>query len=116
GKSDDLEWVIRHAIEQYGYEEIYLIGVSLGGNITLKLLGEWAEEYIPQVKGAVAISTPVDMYNTSVQLIKGWNKIYSSRYLRQYKEMLVLKTELFEQDKQLDFQYIFSSENLHVFA
>lgn len=116
GKSDDLEWVIRHAIEQHRYEEIFLIGVSMGGNIMLKLLGEWAEDFVPKVKGAVAISTPVDMYNTSVHLIKGWNKIYSDRYLRQYKAMLFKKSELFEQEEVLDFQYIFSSENLHVFA
>lgn len=115
GKSDDLEWVIQHAVSHHGYEDIYLIGVSMGGNITLKLLGEWCEEAIPQVKAAVAISTPIDMFNTSVHLIKGWNKIYSDRYLKQYKEMLVKKCDLFEQE-ELDFQYVYDSENLHVFA
>lgn len=116
GKCDDLEWVIQHAIKNHGYQEIFLVGVSMGGNILLKMLGEWGDNYISQVKASVAISTPVDMYNTSVHLIKGWNRIYSDRYLKQYKDMLVKKSQLFDADGNLDFKYVYSAENLHDFA
>src|SRR6187431_2146497 len=33
GATDDLDWVIRHAL-QTGYKQINLIGFSLGGNLT----------------------------------------------------------------------------------
>ena len=39
GATDDLECVVAHA-QRNGYTEIYLIGFSLGGNLTLKYLGE----------------------------------------------------------------------------
>mgnify|MGYP003551700944 FL=1 len=116
GKSDDLELVIRHACEQHHYKEIYLIGVSMGGNVILKMLGEWRETIPYPVKGAIAISTPIDMYSTSLHLIKGWNKIYSKRYLKQYKEMLLLKSMMFESQENMDVKNMLSSENLHVFA
>ncbi len=116
GKSDDLEWVIRHAYEQNDYEEIYLIGVSMGGNVTLKLIGEWNEKIPYPIKGAIAISTPIDMYATSLHLIKGWNRIYSERYLKQYKEMLLLKSFMFEHQNDLNIDAMLSSKTLHDFA
>ncbi len=116
GKSDDLLWVIRHAEKKQQYEDIYLIGVSMGGNITLKLLGETDPENLTVVKGAVAISTPVDMYETSYHLIKGLNRMYSDRYLKQYKEMLSLKIDMFSEKDDMDFKHVFSAENLHDFA
>ncbi|HUH75367.1 MAG TPA: alpha/beta fold hydrolase [Chitinophagales bacterium] len=116
GKSDDLDWVIRHAHLHHQYEEIFLIGVSMGGNMTLKLLGEWDENIPYPIKGALAISTPLDMYATSLHLIKGWNRIYSDRYLKQYKEMLLLKSPMFDQYNDLNIDEMLSSKNLHIFA
>ena len=39
GATDDLDFVVQKTIE-YGYQEIHLVGFSLGGNMTLKYLGE----------------------------------------------------------------------------
>lgn len=114
GKSDDLQWVIRHACEQQRYKHIYLAGISMGGNITMKLLGEWGEMIPFPVRKAVAISVPMDMYATSFHLIRGWNKIYSNRYLRQYKEMLRLKQQKFPD--AWDYDHVFASPNLHLFV
>lgn len=79
-------------------------------------MGECSEDGLSCVKAAVAISTPVDMYETSFHLIKGWNRLYSDRYLKQYKEMLSLKTPMFESHEGMDFHYVLSAENLHDFA
>ncbi|MEZ4765924.1 MAG: hypothetical protein R3C26_22880 [Calditrichia bacterium] len=40
GSSDDLETVINHIRGLGKYEKIDLVGFSMGGNITLKYLGE----------------------------------------------------------------------------
>lgn len=114
GKSDDLQWVIQHASSTGKYDGIYLIGVSMGGNITLKLLGEWGEQVSFPVKAAVAISVPLDLYKTSLHLVKGWNRMYSNRYLRQYKEMLRAKEGLFPD--AWDYRRVYQSENLHLFV
>ncbi len=41
GATEDLDLVIQHAFEK-GYSHIHLMGFSLGGNLTLKYLGEQA--------------------------------------------------------------------------
>ena len=58
GATDDLGTVISHSIN-LGFDEIYLIGFSLGGNLTLKYLGEALPP--AEIKKAVAISVPMDL-------------------------------------------------------
>ena len=57
GESGDLRSVIAHAAQRY--EKIALIGFSLGGNISLKCVGESAAH--PAVMAVVAVSSPVDL-------------------------------------------------------
>jgi uncharacterized protein len=113
GKTDDLAWVIRHAASR-GYSKIHLIGVSMGGNITLKLLGEWKERVPKYIGKTVAVSVPVQLMETSLHLVKGWNKIYSQRYMKQYKEMLAQKESLFP--NAWNFKYAYEADNLHTFV
>ena len=40
GKSEDLKEVIDYVLDKYEYENLYLVGFSIGGNIVLKYLGE----------------------------------------------------------------------------
>lgn len=40
GKTDDLDWVVQHITKQHKYDEYYLIGISMGGNMTMKYLGK----------------------------------------------------------------------------
>ena len=58
GATEDLEAVIQYILNTKHYSEIYLKGFSLGGNITLKYLGE--NKNIPkEIKAAMAISVPL---------------------------------------------------------
>lgn len=114
GKTDDLDWVIQYVIQNKAYKRIDLIGISMGGNVTLKLLGEYGENVPSPIKKAVAISVPVDMFSTSFHLVKGWNLMYSNRYMRQYKEMLKEKEKLFQ--GSWDFEKAYKAENLHSFV
>lgn len=114
GKTDDLDWVVNHAINTKRYKSIYLVGVSMGGNLTLKYVGERKNKIHKLIKKAFAISAPIDMLATSYQLVKGWNQIYSRRYLKQYIEQLKLKEHLFP--GQWDFEKVYKSTNLHDFV
>mgnify|MGYP001951044184 CR=1 FL=1 len=40
GKTEDVEFVVNHLIKNYNYENIVIVGFSLGGNLTLKFLIE----------------------------------------------------------------------------
>ena len=67
GATEDLEAVINHAILNKKYSEIYLKGISLGGNIVLKYLGERA--LVPtEIKAAVAISVPCHLSGSAKEL------------------------------------------------
>lgn len=67
GQTEDLKDVIAHVISNHNYDSIFLNGISLGGNIVLKYLGETSD--VPkQIKAAMAVSVPVDLAGSSKAL------------------------------------------------
>ncbi|CAM1362598.1 conserved hypothetical protein [Tenacibaculum sediminilitoris] len=106
GKTDDVDFVIKHLNSNYNYENIVIIGFSLGGNLTLKYLGEYSD--IPSsVKGGITVSVPVDLTSSQAELNKLKNKIYLSEFLRTMKLKLLQKAEKFpnfELNKELLFK------------
>ena len=55
GATEGLESVIEHIINNKEYKEIYIKGISLGGNMVLKYLGERTE--VPKQLKAVTVSS-----------------------------------------------------------
>lgn len=92
GATYDLDTVVRHA--QADYQEIYLIGFSLGGNLTLKYLGEQKSSN-PKIRKGVAISVPLDLAKSCEKISTGENIIYSRRFLVSLKEKVQNKSSLF---------------------
>ena len=95
GKTDDLDLVVNHIISNYDYDKIMLIGFSLGGNITLKYLGEQSENIQPLIKSAVAISVPTDLEDSAVQLAKKSNAMYMKRFAKMLIPKLAEKVSRF---------------------
>ncbi len=89
GATDDLEVVISHVLSQ-GYHSIYLIGFSLGGNITLKYLGEDRSKH-PEIKKATALSVPMDLGASCDTISKPENFLYSRRFLKSLAEKVERK-------------------------
>lgn len=96
GVSHDLEDVIKSVLEIRRYQKIYLIGFSMGGNITLKYLGEQGENLPPEIKKAIVFSTPCDLKDSSHQLKKGFNKVYTNNFLRTFKEKVKAKEHYYQ--------------------
>ena len=84
GETGDLRTVITHAAP--AYQTIALVGFSLGGNMTLKYLGEAPAH--PTVKAAAALSVPVDLSASARELDRRWG---NSIYLRRFMERLTAK-------------------------
>ncbi|MCO7185579.1 alpha/beta fold hydrolase [Tenacibaculum sp. XPcli2-G] len=107
GKTDDVEFIIKHLNSNYNYENIIIIGFSLGGNLTLKFLGEYNN--IPsEIKGGIAVSVPVDLTSSQAELNKLKNKIYLNEFLRTMKLKLLQKAEKFP-DFQLNKELLFKA-------
>ena len=85
GATDDLAAVVHHALATGRYHALVLVGVSLGGNLTLKYLGEQGEALPPQVRGGVGISVPVDLAASEAVLAQPGNGIYLRRFLKKLK-------------------------------
>lgn len=81
GKTDDLKIIVEAACAM-NYDEITLIGFSVGGNITLKYLGEEAHNVPATISSAVVISVPMDLAGSADTLAKPQNAIYMQYLLR----------------------------------
>ncbi len=94
GATDDLECVINTAEALHSYDEINLIGFSLGGNLTLKYLGERTK--LPSsFNKAVVFSVPMHLHTSCIQISRPSNWIYSERFLRSLKKKVIGKAKLY---------------------
>jgi len=104
GDTQDLDEVIHHILNTREYNEIYIKGFSLGGNVTLKYLGE--DRVIPsQVKAAIAVSVPCYLYGSCKELHSLKNILYAARF----KKHLIARLRL----KQKQFPEIISVEQIN---
>ncbi|MEI9919753.1 MAG: alpha/beta fold hydrolase [Bacteroidota bacterium] len=86
GATDDLDVVVKHASNKY--KKIFLIGFSLGGNITLKYLGEQQRK----IDGAAVFSVPLNLESSCAKI--SWP--YADRFLRSLKKKVIDKSKLME--------------------
>lgn len=94
GATEDLIAVLDHVIRSYPYKVICLKGFSLGGNLILKYLGE-GNRIPSQIKAAIAVSAPCDLYSSLTQLLMPKNVLYAMRFKKHLIEKLRAKQSLF---------------------
>jgi uncharacterized protein len=95
GSSDDLGTVVDHVVATERWDQVALVGFSLGGNQTLKYLGEKGGAVDERVKGAVAFSVPCDLAASSVRLGEWQNRIYMARFMKTLREKVRRKEAMF---------------------
>ncbi|MCD8402706.1 YheT family hydrolase [Tenacibaculum finnmarkense] len=100
GKTDDVHFIAQHLATNYTYENIIIVGFSLGGNLTLKYLGEY-DTISSKIKGGIAISTPIDLTGSQAELSKFKNRLYLKEFLRSLKPKILAKSNQFP-DFKLD--------------
>lgn len=89
--SDDLDAVIQHALKSNRYEELALVGFSMGGSISLKYLGEYSSQLPSVLKRAVAFSVPCDLGASARELSRKGNGFYRKRFLRKLGKKIKAK-------------------------
>ena len=95
GETTDIQFVVETILRQSLYSQIHLVGFSLGGNVTLKFLGEMGGDAIGKIASAVAISVPVHLESCADELKKWENAIYMQRFLFSLKRKAKKKLRLF---------------------
>ena len=82
GETTDAQFVIERVTTDFPLAPLGLMGVSLGGNVLCKLLGERGDNLPQTVRGAVAMSTPFDLARASRHLGRGFGSVYERSFLR----------------------------------
>jgi len=67
---------------------LFVIGFSLGGNVTLKLAGELGDGARELLTGVCAVSTPIDLAASVAALGRRQNFIYQGRFLDRLKDRI----------------------------
>ncbi|TNF99561.1 MAG: hydrolase [Gammaproteobacteria bacterium] len=123
GDTSDLRYMLELLKRKYPDKQIHVVGVSLGGNILLKYLGESGNESL--VESAIAISVPFDLAIAAETLDRGTAKIYQRHLLNSLQSALMLKSQVVDlqikipEKKQIDTLYEFDdliTAPIHGFA
>jgi predicted alpha/beta-fold hydrolase len=94
GQSGDLRLVVNEALARH-QDQIALIGFSVGGNITLKYLGEEGSSLPPRISQAVAVSVPMDLRGSAEVLSRPRNRLYMEYLLRPLRRRMREKASRF---------------------
>ena len=97
GETSDLDAVLGRLIAREPAVRVGLVGISLGGNVLLKWLGERGVGAYAQVRAGAAISTPFDLAACAAVLDRGLNRaLYTASFLATMKAKLDKKAELYQ--------------------
>ena len=93
--SGDVGAIAQTLIEQDGLQKLALVGYSMGGNLVLKLLGEWGEQTPPELKAGVGVSPVMDLAPSADALHNPANRIYEWKFLNGLRRRMLRKAALY---------------------
>ena len=94
GATYDLDSIVQYSIRELRYERIFLLGFSIGGNLTIKYLGE-NRKLEKEIISAMAVSVPMNLAECCNCLEEGRNWLYQKKFLMDLKEKVRLKEKVF---------------------
>jgi predicted alpha/beta-fold hydrolase len=91
GETSDLRFALSTLTHRHPNQPIALAGVSLGGNVLLKYLGEAPTAVPKSVVAAAAVSVPFDLEAGSRHLQKGFARVYDRHFVNSLRRKALLK-------------------------
>ncbi|MDP1859433.1 MAG: alpha/beta fold hydrolase [Gemmatimonadaceae bacterium] len=95
GETTDLDFVVRTLVSRHPDVSLRVIGVSLGGNVLLKWLGEQGESLVSNVVRAAAVSAPFDLAAGSRYLECTLGQKYVDHFMVTLKAKTLAKRQMF---------------------
>ena len=111
--SADVGTVAQTLIAEDGLQKMALVGYSMGGNLVLKLLGEWGEQAPPQVKAGIGVSPAMDLAPSADALHDRANRLYEWKFLRGLRRRMLRKAALYP--GRYDLRYLRGMRSLRDF-
>jgi predicted alpha/beta-fold hydrolase len=112
GDSDEGDWVLRRVHDRWTQAPLYAVGISLGGNMLAKWLGERAED-AQFVTAAASVGSPLDLAAGGAALARGFNRVYTQMFLATLKPKALAKARRFP--GVVDVDRLRASRNLYEF-
>ena len=97
-RSGDVAAVARNLVERDGIPGFVLIGFSMGGNLVLKLAGEWGSDGPAEFRGVAAVCPAVNLAAGADALHEPANRVYEYYFLLQLFRRFRRKVTLFPGD------------------
>lgn len=95
GLTGDLRAVVEELIQRDRLSNLFVAGFSLGGNMVLKLAGEYGDNPPPEIKAICAISPSVDLHASFELLSRRRNTLYHQNFLFFLKRRIKRKHGLY---------------------
>ena len=95
GRSRDIAAVAHNLINGEKLSRFALGGFSMGGNLVLKLAGEWGREGPPQFRAVAAVCPAMDLGPSADALHLPQNRLYEIYFVWKLRRRLVSKARLF---------------------
>jgi predicted alpha/beta-fold hydrolase len=90
GDSDEGDWILRRVRARYPQAPLYAVGISLGGNMLAKWLGERGSE-AGFVTAAASVGSPLDLAAGGAALARGFNILYTRMFLATLRRKALAK-------------------------
>jgi len=95
GMSGDCRAVVLELMDRDGLPEVFVAGYSMGGNLVLKMAGEFGSAPPRQLRGAVGVAPAVDLAASADAIGEPRNFIYQWHFVRSLIERYRYKARLF---------------------
>jgi len=95
GRSGDLRAVALELIQRDHLPEIFFAGYSMGGNLVLKMAGEFGNAAPKELRGIVAVAPCFDLAACADALGERRNYVYNAHFVRRLKRRMRRKARLF---------------------
>jgi predicted alpha/beta-fold hydrolase len=115
GETADVAFVFSTLSARWPESSWFFAGVSLGGNVLLKWLGERADAVDGRIRAAVAVSAPFDLEAGARHISRGVARIYDRSFLRSLRQKALTKLvrypDLFDREKLERAQNVFDFDD-----
>jgi predicted alpha/beta-fold hydrolase len=97
GLSGDLRAVVSELLEGDRLPEVFVAGFSMGGNLALKMAGEYGEEYPAGLRGVAGVCPALELAACVEAIEQPENAFYHWHFVRHLKRRMARKIRLFPQ-------------------
>ena len=95
GDTPEVDWILRRLAARAGHAPVHAVGISLGGNVLMKWLGEQGTGAAGVIESAISVCAPVDLAAAGAALERGFARVYAMNFLQTLKAKALEKLQRF---------------------